>query len=71
MFSEVVLEVSEGKYRMVRRVLANAGLPVLTLTRLRYGPVDLGQLAPNPGDLCTDLPPHVLAWAEAMRGAKK
>lgn len=43
----VRLEVSEGKHRMVRRMLNNAGFPVLTLERLRYGPVELGELKPG------------------------
>jgi 23S rRNA pseudouridine2605 synthase len=41
----VQLVVTEGKHRMVRRILANVGLPVLTLHRLRYGAVELGDLA--------------------------
>jgi pseudouridine synthase len=38
------LTVAEGKYRMVRRMLANAGHPVTALHRLRYGAVTLGDL---------------------------
>ncbi len=41
----VTLTVREGKYRMVRRMLANAGHPVDALHRLSYGAVDLGDLA--------------------------
>lgn len=40
----VTLVVTEGKHRMVRRMLANAGHPVLALRRLRYGPFVLGAL---------------------------
>lgn len=40
----VRLVVREGKHRMVRRMLANAGHPVLALHRLRYGPYALGDL---------------------------
>ena len=40
----VQLIVTEGKHRMVRRVLANCGYPVLKLHRLRYGPFSLGSL---------------------------
>lgn len=43
----VVVEVTEGKHRMVRRVLANAGAPVETLHRSHHGPVALGKLAPR------------------------
>ncbi len=41
---EVVLAVTEGKHRMVRRMLANLGLPVQRLVRLSMGPVVLGDL---------------------------
>ena len=43
----VVLAVTEGKHRMVRRLLANAGHPVTELRRLSYGPLELGDLAPG------------------------
>jgi len=42
--SDVRLVVSEGKYRMVRRMLANCGHPVVGLRRLRHGEVELGDL---------------------------
>ncbi len=40
----VTLAVTEGKHRMVRRMLANAGHPVLDLRRLSYGPFQLADL---------------------------
>jgi len=40
----VELVVTEGKHRMVRRMLANAGHPVVHLTRLRFASVALGTL---------------------------
>ena len=40
----VELIVTEGKHRMVRRMLANVQRPVETLTRLEYGPFSLGEL---------------------------
>ncbi len=43
-YSDVRLVVSEGKYRMVRRMLANCGHPVVELRRLRQGRVELGGL---------------------------
>ncbi|KAL3769648.1 hypothetical protein ACHAWU_010252 [Discostella pseudostelligera] len=43
-YSDVRLVVSEGKYRMVRRMLANCGYPVVELRRLRHGIVELGEL---------------------------
>ncbi|MBV69822.1 MAG: pseudouridine synthase [Myxococcales bacterium] len=42
--NEVILSVTEGKHRMVRRLLANCGHPVLDLHRFRYGPIELGDL---------------------------
>jgi 23S rRNA pseudouridine2605 synthase len=42
--SRVSVEVTEGKYRMVRRVLHNAGHSVVRLHRVRYGHVRLGDL---------------------------
>eukprot|EP00933_Yihiella_yeosuensis_P064855 TRINITY_DN6839_c0_g2_i1.p1 TRINITY_DN6839_c0_g2~~TRINITY_DN6839_c0_g2_i1.p1 ORF type:complete len:683 (+),score=143.69 TRINITY_DN6839_c0_g2_i1:158-2050(+) len=42
--SRVRLEVAEGKYRMVRKMLYNCGLPVLELHRSHYGAVELGDL---------------------------
>ena len=40
----------EGKYRMVRRVLANAGHPVVALHRVRYGAIQLDELGIDEGD---------------------
>ena len=40
----VRLVVTEGKYRMVRRILANCGHPVVALHRVRYGEVRLDEL---------------------------
>ncbi len=50
----VTLEVAEGKHRMVRRMLANAGFPVVELHRLAYGPFVLGDLAAGAWRLPTD-----------------
>ncbi|MEM6928279.1 MAG: pseudouridine synthase, partial [Myxococcota bacterium] len=38
----VTLTVREGKHRMVRRMLANAGYPVVDLERRSFGPFTLG-----------------------------
>jgi len=43
----ITLVVREGKHRMVRRMLANIGLPVVRLRRLAMGPYELGDLAPG------------------------
>jgi 23S rRNA pseudouridine2605 synthase len=39
--------MTEGRKREVRRLLAEVGLPVIRLVRLRIGPVKLGSLAPG------------------------
>ncbi|MCB9695110.1 MAG: hypothetical protein H6736_25170, partial [Alphaproteobacteria bacterium] len=44
---EVTLAVQEGKHRMVRRMLANLGLPVVRLLRVRFGDVELADLPPG------------------------
>lgn len=41
------LIMTEGRKREVRRLLAEVGLPVTRLVRLRVGPVKLGTLAPG------------------------
>jgi len=43
----VRLAVHEGKHRMVRRMLANLGHPVVRLVRLQMGSHELGDLAPG------------------------
>ena len=39
--------MTEGRKREVRRMLAEVGLPVTRLIRMRVGSVRLGQLAPG------------------------
>ena len=41
------LTMTEGRKREVRRMLAEVGLPVVRLVRLRIGPVKLGDLPPG------------------------
>jgi 23S rRNA pseudouridine2605 synthase len=43
----VRLTMTEGRKREVRRLLADVGLPVTRLVRLRVGPVKLGDLPPG------------------------
>ena len=38
------VDVQEGKYHQVRRMLASRGLPVTYLKRVRFGPLELGDL---------------------------
>lgn len=42
--SHVVLVLTEGRKREVRRMMSEVGHPVMKLRRLRYGPVVLGDL---------------------------
>ena len=61
----VRLGVREGKHRMVRRILANSGHPVVHLHRISYGAFELGDL-----DEGSTRPAHPdeLSWLES-RGA--
>jgi pseudouridine synthase len=61
----LTIAVSEGKHRMVRRVLANSGHPVLALRRVAFGGLHLGQLAPGAWRPATA---EELAWADALVG---
>jgi 23S rRNA pseudouridine2605 synthase len=63
--NEVRLIVTEGKYRMVRRILANVGLPVLDLHRARYGHVILSELDLSPGTWCP-APEEAVRWARGL-----
>jgi len=58
----VELTVWEGKHRMVRRMLANAGHPVEALHRLEYGGFSLGEL--DEGE-CRAATPQELEWLTA------
>lgn len=45
--SLVQVELHEGRNRIVRRMFATAGFPVLELVRTQFGPIRLGTLAPG------------------------
>jgi len=45
--SWIEITVHEGKYRQVRRMLDEVRHPVLRLIRIRYGPVELGEIPPG------------------------
>lgn len=45
--SVVDLTIHEGRNRQVRRIFDALGHPVLALTRLQFGPISLGALAPG------------------------
>jgi 16S rRNA pseudouridine516 synthase len=44
---EAELTLTEGRYHQVRRMFAACGATVLTLQREKFGPLDLGDLAPG------------------------
>jgi len=45
--SSVDVTIHEGRNRQVRRMFEELGHPVVALTRLRFGPIGLGTLAPG------------------------
>jgi 23S rRNA pseudouridine2605 synthase len=66
--SQVELIVEEGKHRMVRRILANSGYPVIGLKRLRLGAIHLNDLAVGASRELTEEEEH---WAKSMLKAKQ
>jgi 23S rRNA pseudouridine2605 synthase len=60
----VVLAVTEGKHHLVRRMLANAGHPVVSLRRIAFGAFELGDLAPGAWREPTETE---LAWLTALK----
>lgn len=62
--SEVRLVVEEGKHRMVRRILANSGFPVIGLKRERLGVIQLDDLKAGS---YRELSKKELEWAESLR----
>jgi len=66
--STVSLIVSEGKYRMVRRILANCGHPVVSLKRLRLGEITLECEDGNelPEGSIRELTEKEVAWAKSI-----
>lgn len=67
--STVTLTVSEGKHRMVRRMLANTGHPVVSLHRERLGLIKLNDL---PVGKSRELSSAELKWAhQQLRQGKQ
>ena len=50
----IELELYEGRKRQVRRMCEAVGHPVTALTRVRFGPLELGNLAPGAHRRLTD-----------------
>lgn len=57
--ARITLAVTEGRHRMVRRMLANLGHPVVSLRRLSFGAMDLGEL---PAGSWREASPQELQW---------
>ncbi|CAJ1343637.1 unnamed protein product, partial [Effrenium voratum] len=66
--SRVTLEVTEGKYRMVRKMLYNCGHEVLELHRRSYGPIGLGELEVG---RMTSASPEEVDWAEQLVASRR
>jgi 16S rRNA U516 pseudouridylate synthase RsuA-like enzyme len=66
--STVTLTVTEGKHRMVRRMLANCGHAVVALKRERLGNIALGDLAVGS---TRPLTAEEQKWAEQQLGSQK
>jgi 23S rRNA pseudouridine2605 synthase len=66
---QIRLVMTEGRKREVRRMLAEVGLPVTRLVRLRVGPITLGGLAP--GAVRALEPDEVVALTRAVAKAER
>jgi pseudouridine synthase len=66
--STVTLTVTEGKHRMVRRMLANCGHAVVALKRERLGNISLGDLAVGTS---RPLNAEETKWAEQQLGSSQ
>lgn len=59
----VTLRVREGKYRMVRRIMANCGHPVVTLVRKQFGEIQLDDLTET---TLRQVTPKEEAWLQSI-----
>lgn len=62
-FTDVRITVQEGKYRMVRRMLANCGHPVIELRRERHGRIELRDLPAGEFRECDEVE---IEWAKSL-----
>ena len=63
------ITIHEGRKRQVRRMCQEVGHPVLRLTRVRFGPLALGDL--RPGQARQLSPAEMAALASAVSGARR
>ncbi len=70
--SEIDLTIHEGRNRQLRRMLETLGHPVVSLTRLRFGPISLGALPAGASRDATDREVRALraAASSARDGAR-
>jgi len=66
--SRVVLQVWEGRYRMVRKMLFNSGFPVLELHRQSYGGIELSGLELG---AISRLTPNEETWVTSFLASKR
>ena len=68
--SRIRLSVCEGKYRMVRRILHNAGHSVVTLHRVSYGEVKLDSSLTGSGEIreCSE---QETSWARGLVASRQ
>jgi 23S rRNA pseudouridine2605 synthase len=66
---QLVIVMTEGRKREVRRMLAAVGLPATRLLRVRIGPVTLGGL--RPGDVRELSPEELLSLSKMIAKAKR
>ena len=64
--SEMLLSLTEGRYRIVRRLCSQLDLTVEQLARLSHGPIRLGRLQPGKWRYLTD---HELKAMRELRAA--
>ena len=64
--SEMLLSLTEGRYRIVRRICSQLDLTVEQLARLSHGPIRLGRLQPGKWRYLTD---HELKAVRELRAA--
>lgn len=67
--SRLEITLHEGRHREVRRLLEAVGYPVLELTRVRLGPLELGRLAPGAWRHLTATEVRALRALRALRDA--